>query len=678
VSDDPGAYLTLPFLGDIFGTSSIDALLKWSFLVAIALLVGIYPLVMRRLLDSRLAALASAPLILVAVRFLDNTGTYWVPAWMLALAAPLILLIAKRWERWGRWSIVALAGVVVLASFSNSMRAHSGLGVLVAAVILVFWNARRWSQRATYVLLLVVAYASFSYGVVGAARIAREHRMASVPVAANDWGVTSFRDDIPSGHPFWHTAYIGLGFQRNKWGIVYRDSVAERYVKRTDPDARYLSPAYEAALRKRYLRIVRDEPGYVAEVTTKKAGFQFVDGVERFPLVILIAPLLLVLAASRPALRRAIILMAPLVFVAFLPALVAIPALEYELPWLAMFALVTVLGLCYGLAWVGRGAAAFARDPQIVEAVAPAARAYEELASRASAALSAVQGFASRAVSVPARMFRAASARVRRSAAAQASTVPLAVLGATGEAVRRSQAAGGSNLSRVLRSRPGITALVATALLVVAGFGAFLTLRRVRADDDYLFYTQSTSPVRPFDASLPPALRTWTFSNLPRGWQLAPGQRPRVAPHAARLDVVTGTGRFEYQLLSPVQRLPAGRYLAVARGRVRRGGMELGVLGVETNSWINVLNFWDGQTVNRQVTMTVPFQLKRSRGVRIILANYAKKAESSRWQLVDVSFHRVGAGGASPARRLASSCADLVAASSPVNAAGQAVRRRRG
>jgi hypothetical protein len=285
-------------------------------------------------------------------------------------------------------------------------------------------------------------------------------------------------------------------------------------------------------------------------------------------------------------------------------------------------------------------------------------------------------------VSVPARTFRVASARLRRSAAAQASTAPLAVLAATGGAFRRSQAARDPGLSRLLRSRPGVTALVATLLLVVVGFGAFLTLRRVRADDDYLFYTQSTSPVRPFGVSLPPALRTWTFSSLPRGWQLAPEQSPRVQPDGARLDVVTGTGRFDYQLLSPVQRLPAGRYLAVARGRVRRGGLELGVLGVENNSWINVLNFWDGQSVNRQVTMTVPFALKRRRAVRIILANYAKRAESSRWQLFDVSFRRVGSGGTSPARRLASSCADLVAARrgnpSPVTAARQAVRPRRG
>jgi hypothetical protein len=652
VSDDPGLYLYLPFLGDIFNTSNVDSLLKWSFLVAIAVLVGVYPVMMRALFDSRLAALASAPLLLVAFRFIADTQTYWVPAWMLALAAPLILLIARRW---GRWSIVALAGVVVLASFGNTLRAQTGLGVLVAAIAVAMWNSQRWSQRATYVLVLLLAYASFTHGVLGAAHTARTHRMANVPVAANGWGVDSFRDDIPTGHPFWHTAYIGLGFQRNSWGIAYQDEVAVKYVKRVDPDAAYLSPAYSAALRKRYLEILREHPGYVTQVTAKKAAFQVVDGIQRFPLVILIAPVLLVLATRRRGLRQALILMAPLAIVAFLPALVAIPTTEYELPWLAMLGLLTVLGLCYGLAWVGRGAVALAKDPQIAEAAAPAVLVYEQVASRARAALDVGQRWAARALAVPTAILRRTGGSIGSSRARRVSAVPVAVLRATGDAVRRSRAGSGSTLSLSLRSGLGV-AVAATLALVVVGYGVFAAFRHVKKDDDYLFYTQSASPVRPFDTSLPPALESWRFSRLPRGWELAPTQGTRVKPSGAGLDVVTGTGPFEYQLLSPVRRLRPGRYLAVARGRVRNGGMELGVLGVDGNKWINILNFWDGQSAKGEVTMTVPFQIKHSRDVRVILANHANRKRSSRWQLIDVSLRRVGANGTNPARRLASSC----------------------
>ena len=84
--------------------------------------------------------------------------------------------------------------------------------------------------------------------------------------------------------------------------------------------------------------------------------------------------------------------------------------------------------------------------------------------------------------------------------------------------------------------------------------------------------------------------------------------------------------------------------------------MEVGVLGVDTDSWINILNFWDGQSNHRDVTMTVPFQLKKGRPVQIVLANHANRERSSHWQIVDASVRRVDARRAGPARRLASSC----------------------
>ena len=63
-----------------------------------------------------------------------------------------------------------------------------------------------------------------------------------IPVTPNIYGLRTFSDTVP-GHPFWHTAYIGLGYESNKYGITYLDASAYNYVKKVDPRAAFLSPA---------------------------------------------------------------------------------------------------------------------------------------------------------------------------------------------------------------------------------------------------------------------------------------------------------------------------------------------------------------------------------------------------------------------------------------------------
>ena len=310
--------------------------------------------------------------------------------------------------------------------------------------------------------------------------------------------------------------------------------MAQRYVKRVEPEAPYLSPAYGAALRKRYLEILREHPGYVARVTARKSAFKFVDGIQHFPLAIVIGPVLLVLAASRRRLRQALILMAPLAVVAFLPALIAVPRLEYELPWLAMLALLTVVGLCYGLAWLGRARpCSRVPTPQIAEAVAPALRAYEQVGLRTRAAFDAMQRLASRALAVPASILRATGAAVR-SRASRASAVPSACPWC--DRGRCRTLAGGWPLDG-----PGLSWLTAQRRRPRRDIGArrrrLCSLRHASARQGRRrvpLLLASTSPVRPFDTTLPPALESWRFSGLPRRVEAGFRSRARASSRAGR------------------------------------------------------------------------------------------------------------------------------------------------
>ncbi|HEY6010381.1 MAG TPA: hypothetical protein VIX18_02840, partial [Nitrospirota bacterium] len=57
-------------------------------------------------------------------------------------------------------------------------------------------------------------------------------------------GIRAYRDHVVgwqgfdngnTQHPFWHNAYIGLGYLPNRYGIVWNDSISIREVAKEHP-----------------------------------------------------------------------------------------------------------------------------------------------------------------------------------------------------------------------------------------------------------------------------------------------------------------------------------------------------------------------------------------------------------------------------------------------------------
>jgi hypothetical protein len=200
-----------------------------------AILAGVYPYLMWRLTRSHVAGLAAPLLVIVSFRVLDARGFYWVPAWTIALCLPWLWLLARR----RAVSLVAMIVIGAIAGVTDTFRSGTGLGILVAAAVVSVAATAPWRARFAGVILAVVAYVCMSTGVLDLAYQARAARMGSRPIADHGVaGVTKWSD--PTGHPFWHTVYIGLGVIPNRYGIAYDDSVAIAYVHKIDPSAQYL------------------------------------------------------------------------------------------------------------------------------------------------------------------------------------------------------------------------------------------------------------------------------------------------------------------------------------------------------------------------------------------------------------------------------------------------------
>jgi hypothetical protein len=179
-----------------------------------------------------------------------------------------------------------------------------------------------------------------------------------------------------------------------------------------------------------------------------------------------------------------------------------------------------------------------------------------------------------------------------------------------------------------------------SGVAVAALAGSILILRQVYppyfpASDYYALRATPLSPVPD-----QPALYTWTFSpGLPDGWTLIGAT---AVPLARAVEVTTDANPSTYQVYGPEISLPSGTYEARARGEVVSGGLELGVLDVRRDVWLETGKFWSGQTPTSDRHMATRFTLRDPGPVRPVLANWSPEGKQSVWRIRAVSFARVG------------------------------------
>jgi hypothetical protein len=336
-TDDPGIYVYLPEAGRVLGVHDPLVLLKWFTLGSFALLAGFYPLLFFELFGSIAAGVVS-PLLLGAFSFLGNSDIYWVPGWCALFCLPVLMLVAAR--RWSGRSVAICVGIAVVASYASSIRSQAGVGVAIAAIALVLLRERTWRRRAGAAALVAVAYLAIQPGLMRGIETYRDHVIASYIRTHPGWASVS-----NSGHPFWHSAYIGLGYLPNRWGIVWKDASAEAAVRRVDPTAPFLSSRYSSILEHRYFTILREDPGFVIRTYATKAAVEANQALRRFLPGLLLLPALLLFGRHRKLLQRSALLVVPTLVIQFVPPVLTFPNV-YGVGFLSAVGLLALLAGC--------------------------------------------------------------------------------------------------------------------------------------------------------------------------------------------------------------------------------------------------------------------------------------------------------------------------------------------
>jgi hypothetical protein len=425
-------------------------------------------------------------------------------------------VLVYTWWRAGRWraaTLLALA-TMLMASFSTSIRIHSGLPLLLGALGIVsftgvsnwralrrFWKLPRWWVRPAVAAGLVLAYLSIAtFGFAGV-RAYRNH-VIHQPTFGSAW---------PTQHPFWHNAYIGLGFLPNKYGISWNDSVSADAVQRAKPGTGFLTTTYESTLRHLYRNIATNDPGFVVRNFWTKSRILVADAVSRFWPVLLLLPAAALAGRRRREMRVALLVAVPAALFGAIAPVLTIPETSYELAWLGTWGALFILALAW--LWVTVAEVAHADPPT---ELAPLRRRPDPVA------------------------LEALRARLTRSRAAWAAAAGLALLVLLA-AVARPAPQPGSGSTYISEQAPFVD-------------GSWIDRQAIRSWN--------------FAGALP---RGWqdvggAFLERDNGETANDGLYVR-SPVATEAD----------QLAGPEVRLPAGAYDLVATGRSYTGGFKLQV-----------------------------------------------------------------------------------------------------
>lgn len=327
ISDDPGLYLFAAPLGAWLGLDAAQtATLFFLGILAFAVVAGSLG-VWRAFGTSPSRGIGIMALGALAVVAAKVGDVYVVSAAVLAAFVPWLLVIVRKCSIRALLVFAALAGL--LGGASNLVRSHSGTALAIVA--LAAFALATWASAKMRVLAAVVLLATMFVAPAGLSLV---HRQRDAFLAT----VEELPPTAASGHPLWHSVYIGLGYVPNDHGITYLDEVAFEFVHKRAPGALPGSRESESILRAEVFRLAAVDPAFVA----RGVGVKLL-AIVGYLLAFANIGLLALILARLPWGELAPLLVG-LAFTA-LPGFLAIPLPNYLTGFIAMSTLLGIVGI---------------------------------------------------------------------------------------------------------------------------------------------------------------------------------------------------------------------------------------------------------------------------------------------------------------------------------------------
>ena len=260
-SDDPGIYLFIPWLANHMHMT-LEAVVTTFFLSSLGLGMFVGCLGSWLSLKSRLGKYLSIAGVLLLGLIAYRIGDLYLFEFAVPVAlVPWTLRFVSPSIKSGLLTYACIVGLIT--GVAGVIRTSAALPMLLFLIVFLFFNGVQIKWRLAAASLLLCGFLLPKLYIYDLS-LRRDSFLAR----------TSMGQPVETTrHVFWHFAYVGLGFLSNPYvpgGIC--DEVGKARVQAIDPNAAYLSAAYDRVLRRETLTTVRQHPTIVLFTLFAKLG----------------------------------------------------------------------------------------------------------------------------------------------------------------------------------------------------------------------------------------------------------------------------------------------------------------------------------------------------------------------------------------------------------------------
>lgn len=260
---DLSYYLYLSYLGKFLGIRDAEQLFLVIQMLAWGSILLVYPALWYYLTKTWLigffAPLATV-IILRPMLWTFCNDSYWSMAWTVLMGIPLIAAFEKTYgkNRAFSWGGYICLGLVI--ALGNIPRAHSSMGITVvflAVLIKLFIGRYGDIKNVSIRILFSIVVIMFFY-------------RCFTDIVPNIYTYLSGDSNVIENMPAWHTLYVGLGWEENKYGITLNDACGTEAAQKINPDVIPNSKEYHKIIKQVFLSLVKADPIYILRSYVKK------------------------------------------------------------------------------------------------------------------------------------------------------------------------------------------------------------------------------------------------------------------------------------------------------------------------------------------------------------------------------------------------------------------------
>ena len=343
-------WIFYPYLASMLGITSSNEIFLFVQMFTSGLAFSILPLFFYWLTRNFFIGLFS-PLLIWSFcgewLFQTHTDFHWASYWIIIVSMPLLIILYRR--KWDRLSWFVFASLCICISFSNMIRAQSALPALIAVLVIIYlklilpaWKSRNSNKpfcKSNFIVLFAIVTVILSY-------ILLETIMPAVYSAINGTQRTT------NSEQFWHSLYIGLGWEENPFGIVYTDEFV--LLRAVELGADIYTRNARDVIREEYLMLMRENAAFFISSYIRKFFHIIitVSHLARIPLLMSCVLYIVAFVKNRTLFKKylpALLIITAGLLIGCIEAMIAVPTVRYLFGSIAAANLIPVIAVIAAL-----------------------------------------------------------------------------------------------------------------------------------------------------------------------------------------------------------------------------------------------------------------------------------------------------------------------------------------